>query len=56
MRHQLKSVLRVLDIVNTLAHANFGTNVTRTLRSIHGAVILFNSFCGVQTQSLSYYY
>ena len=38
-----------------LGHADFGTEVTRTLSSVQGAVLLFDAAQGVQAQSLSVY-
>jgi len=45
--------LLLLNMVDTPGHADFGTEVTRTLRSVSGAVLLFDAARGVQAQSLS---
>lgn len=43
----------LLNMVDTPGHVDFGTEVTRTLSSVQGAVLLFDAVQGPQAQSLS---
>ena len=43
----------LLNMVDTPGHIDFGTEVTRTLSSVQGAVLLFDAAQGPQAQSLS---
>jgi len=43
------------NMVDTPGHVDFGTEVTRTLSSVQGAVLLFDAAQGIQAQSLSVY-
>uniref|UniRef100_A0A7S4N242 Tr-type G domain-containing protein n=1 Tax=Odontella aurita TaxID=265563 RepID=A0A7S4N242_9STRA len=43
----------LLNMVDTPGHADFGTEVTRGLLSVSGAVLLFDAAQGVQAQTLS---
>lgn len=45
--------LLLLNIVDTPGHIDFGTEVSRTLSSVQGAVLLFDATQGPQAQSLS---
>lgn len=45
----------LFNMVDTPGHVDFGTEVTRTLSSVQGAVLLFDAAQGVQAQSLSVY-
>ena len=43
----------LLNMVDTPGHIDFGTEVSRTLSSVQGAVLLFDAAQGPQAQSLS---
>lgn len=43
----------LLNMVDTPGHVDFGTEVTRTLSCVQGAVLLFDAVQGPQAQSLS---
>ena len=45
----------LLNMVDTPGHADFGVEVSKSLSSIEGAVLLFDSVQGVQAQTLSVY-
>jgi len=45
----------LLNMVDTPGHADFGVEVNKSLASIEGAVLLFDSVQGVQAQTLSVY-
>ena len=45
----------LLNMVDTPGHADFGMEVSKSLDSIEGAVLLFDSVQGVQAQTLSVY-
>jgi len=45
----------LLNMVDTPGHADFGQEVSKSLESIEGAVLLFDSVQGVQAQTLSVY-
>lgn len=45
----------LLNMVDTPGHADFGFEVTRSLSSVQGAVILFDAAQGVQAQTFSVY-
>ena len=47
--------LLLLNMVDTPGHADFGFEVTRSLRCVQGAVLLFDAAQGVQAQTLSVY-
>ena len=42
-------------MIDSPGHADFGTEVTRSLSSVQGAILLFDAAQGVQAQSLSVY-
>ena len=50
-----KHGLILLNMVDTPGHADFGMEVSKSLDSIEGAVLLFDSVQGVQAQTLSVY-
>ena len=43
----------LLNMVDTPGHADFGMEVTKSLDSVEGAVLLFDAAQGVQAQTLS---
>lgn len=45
----------LLNMVDTPGHADFGMEVSKSLDSVEGAVLLFDSAQGVQAQTLSVY-
>lgn len=45
----------LLNMVDTPGHADFGMEVTKSLDSVEGAVLLFDAVQGVQAQTLSVY-
>ena len=45
----------LLNMVDTPGHADFGMEVSKSLESVEGAVLLFDSAQGIQAQTLSVY-
>jgi len=54
-RHPETSLPYLLNFIDTPGHVDFSREVTRTLRHVNGALLLFDAVQGVQAQSLAVY-